>query len=97
MDEAVDSRCRGHRVLEDSTPLAEHQITCNNHTFTFAALGQESEEHFADLEQLARLIEAGKVTPSVDRAYPLQDAAQALRDLEAGRVRGKVAITVTHA
>jgi NADPH:quinone reductase-like Zn-dependent oxidoreductase len=53
-----------------------------------------SKEHFADLEQLARLVEAGKVTPSVDRTYPLRDAAQALRDLEAGQVRGKVAITV---
>jgi NADPH:quinone reductase-like Zn-dependent oxidoreductase len=34
------------------------------------------------------------VTPSVDRAYSLADVPEAMRHLDAGQVRGKVAITV---
>ncbi len=48
----------------------------------------------ADLEYLTELIEAGKVTPSLERAYPLAEAPEAMRHLVAGKVRGKVAITV---
>ncbi|PZS33591.1 MAG: NAD(P)-dependent alcohol dehydrogenase [Pseudonocardiales bacterium] len=54
-------------------------------------------EHYADLEVLGEFIEAGTVTPSIDRAYPLDEAADAMRHLEAGRVRGKLAITVAAA
>ncbi len=46
-----------------------------------------------DLERLTRLIEAGQVTPSVGRTYPLHEAADAMRHLEAGAVRGKVALS----
>ncbi|HVE86665.1 MAG TPA: NAD(P)-dependent alcohol dehydrogenase, partial [Myxococcales bacterium] len=53
-----------------------------------------SKERFEDLERLAELIEAGKVAPSIDRVYPLHRAADAMRELEAGRVRGKIAISV---
>jgi NADPH:quinone reductase-like Zn-dependent oxidoreductase len=38
--------------------------------------------------------EAGKVTPVIDRTYPLAEAAEAIRYLETGHARGKVAITV---
>jgi NADPH:quinone reductase-like Zn-dependent oxidoreductase len=47
-----------------------------------------------DLETLTELIEAGKVTPILERAYRLAEAPDAMRHLVAGRVRGKVAITV---
>ena len=40
------------------------------------------------------MIEAGSVTPSIDRTYPLDDAADAVRHLVAGNARGKVAITI---
>jgi NADPH:quinone reductase-like Zn-dependent oxidoreductase len=40
------------------------------------------------------LIEAGKVTPVIDRAYPLREAAAAMRYLEAGHARGKIVIIV---
>ena len=53
-----------------------------------------SKEHFADLERMAELIEAGQVVPPLDRVYPLHRAAEAMRELEAGRVRGKIAIAV---
>jgi NADPH:quinone reductase-like Zn-dependent oxidoreductase len=47
-----------------------------------------------DLVVLKELIEAGKVTPVIDRTYPLSDAPEAIRYLEAGHARGKVVITV---
>ncbi len=47
-----------------------------------------------DLHLLKELIEAGKVAPVIDRTYPLREAADALRYLEKGHARGKVAITV---
>jgi NADPH:quinone reductase-like Zn-dependent oxidoreductase len=51
-------------------------------------------ERASDLERLSALIEAGQVTPSVGATYPLADAAEAMRLLVAGQVRGKVAITI---
>ena len=51
-------------------------------------------ESARDLERLSALIEAGQVAPSVGATYPLADAADAMRELVAGRVRGKVAVTV---
>jgi NADPH:quinone reductase-like Zn-dependent oxidoreductase len=51
-------------------------------------------ENSTDLQQLTQLIEAGKVTPSVDRSYPLAEVPEAVRHLDTGRARGKVAITV---
>jgi NADPH:quinone reductase-like Zn-dependent oxidoreductase len=48
----------------------------------------------ADLAVLRELLEAGKVTPVVDRTYPLSEVAEAIGYLEEGHARGKVAITV---
>ena len=53
-----------------------------------------AKEHFSPLERVAELIEEGKVTPSIDRTYPLDRAPEAMRQLVAGNVRGKIAITV---
>jgi NADPH:quinone reductase-like Zn-dependent oxidoreductase len=47
-----------------------------------------------DLFALAELIEAGKVTPVMDRTYPLREAARAIGHVGEGHARGKVAITV---
>ncbi|MGH8938344.1 MAG: NAD(P)-dependent alcohol dehydrogenase [Actinomycetes bacterium] len=52
-----------------------------------------SKERASDLERLAPLIEAGSVTPSIDSAYSLEQVPEAMRLLDAGKVRGKVAIT----
>jgi NADPH:quinone reductase-like Zn-dependent oxidoreductase len=46
----------------------------------------------ADLDALRELIEAGKVTPVIERRYSLAQTADALRHLETGRTRGKVVI-----
>ena len=47
-----------------------------------------------DLLAIVELIEAGKVTPVIDRTYPLSEADEAIRYLEAGHAQGKVVITV---
>ena len=47
-----------------------------------------------DLEELRDLMEAGKVTPVIDRRYALQQLPEAIRYLETKRARGKVVITV---
>jgi NADPH:quinone reductase-like Zn-dependent oxidoreductase len=43
---------------------------------------------------LKELIEAGKVTPVIDRTYRLSEVPEAMRYVEAGHARGKVVITV---
>jgi NADPH:quinone reductase-like Zn-dependent oxidoreductase len=47
-----------------------------------------------DLMVLKDLIEAGKVTPALDRTFSLDEAPKAIRYLEEGHARGKVALTV---
>jgi NADPH:quinone reductase-like Zn-dependent oxidoreductase len=53
-----------------------------------------SKERASDQELLTTLIEAGHLTSTVDRTYPLDRVQQAMRHLEAGNVRGKLAISV---
>jgi NADPH:quinone reductase-like Zn-dependent oxidoreductase len=53
-----------------------------------------SKEHHTYLEALRPFIEAGQVTPAIDKTYPLAEVPAAMRDLEAGHVRGKIAITI---
>ena len=43
---------------------------------------------------MSELIESGKVTPVIDRCYPLNEVPDAIRYLETMRARGKVVITV---
>ncbi len=47
-----------------------------------------------DLLQLKELIEAGKVTPVIDKTYSLSEFPEAMRYLNEGHARGKVVITV---
>ncbi|MFJ7218040.1 NAD(P)-dependent alcohol dehydrogenase [Amycolatopsis sp. NPDC098790] len=55
--------------------------------------GLVATERGADLDDLRDLIEAGKLTPALDRTYPLADAAAAIGHLHAGRAAGKVVLT----
>jgi hypothetical protein len=47
-----------------------------------------------DLTVLRDLVQAGKVTPVIDRRYALGDVPEAIRYLEDGHARGKVVITL---
>ena len=46
-----------------------------------------------DLTALGELMASGKVTPVIDRRYPMSEIAEAIRYLEQGRARGKVVLT----
>lgn len=61
----------------------------------FGAAGLRSaEEKIDDIALLKELVEAGTITPVVDRCYPLAQVAEAHRYVDTGRKRGNVAITV---
>jgi len=47
-----------------------------------------------DLVVLKELIDAGKVTPAIDRTCPLSEAPEAIQYVAEGRARGKVVITI---
>jgi NADPH:quinone reductase-like Zn-dependent oxidoreductase len=66
-----------------SSPFVHHE-----HATLLAELNKE------DLTILADLMQSGKVTPVIDRRYPLSETAEAIRYLETGRARGKVVITL---
>ena len=51
-------------------------------------------ENAADLAVLTELIEAGKVTPALDRIFPLAETAAAVAHMSDGKARGKVAVSV---
>src|SRR4051794_4386702 len=48
----------------------------------------------ADLTVLHDLMQQGKVTPVIERQYPMSETAEALRYLEEGHARGKIVITI---
>lgn len=48
-----------------------------------------------DLTLLKDWIEAGKITPIIDRTFPLSDTLEAFRYLDEGHARGKVVITIS--
>ena len=58
-------------------------------------LGLISTERRQDLLTLKDLIEAGKLTPVIDRIYPLSEAPEAIRYLQDSHARGKVVLTVS--
>jgi NADPH:quinone reductase-like Zn-dependent oxidoreductase len=47
-----------------------------------------------DLILLKKLIESGKLTPVIDRTYPLAEAPEAIRYLAEGHAQGRVVVTV---
>lgn len=47
-----------------------------------------------DLLAVTALIEAGTLTPVVDRSYAFADAAEGVRHVERGHARGKAVVTV---
>jgi NADPH:quinone reductase-like Zn-dependent oxidoreductase len=65
------------------SPLLRHRLV--------VLTARQSSENLAALREL---IESGKVAPIIDRTYPLREASQAIRYLEAEHARAKVVITV---
>jgi NADPH:quinone reductase-like Zn-dependent oxidoreductase len=75
----MDRQLRAHLLF----PLVSQKLT------TFIA-----SENSKDLMILRDLIESGKITPAIDRTYPLSQTPAAIRHLQQGRARGKVVITI---
>src|SRR5579883_2786408 len=50
----------------------------------------------SDHEVLGEFMAAGKLTPVIDRVYPLGEAADAMRRLQSGEARGKIVLQVAH-
>jgi NADPH:quinone reductase-like Zn-dependent oxidoreductase len=53
-----------------------------------------SKQKQEELLAVTGLIEDGKLTPVVDRTYPLADTAEGLRHVEQGHARGKIVVTL---
>jgi NADPH:quinone reductase-like Zn-dependent oxidoreductase len=47
-----------------------------------------------DLSTLAELMASGKVTPVIDKCYPLSETAEAMRALDEGHARGKLVVSL---
>jgi NADPH:quinone reductase-like Zn-dependent oxidoreductase len=47
-----------------------------------------------DLSILAEMMATGRLTPAIDRSYPLSETAEAMRYVDTGHARAKVVITV---
>ena len=80
-------------LARSSTSLGQQQSSCRpvGHVIGKGLANLAAEE---DLLTLKEPIEAGKVTPVIDKTYPLSEAAEAIRYLEAGHARGKLVIRV---
>lgn len=59
------------------------------HLRPFTSIGKRQ-----DLLTLGDMLSTGQVTPVVDRTYPLDEAAEALRYVGAGHTRGKVVVAI---
>jgi NADPH:quinone reductase-like Zn-dependent oxidoreductase len=69
--------------------LTIRNLTTGRHLAQY--LGNNSTE---DLTTLANLITTGKLTPAIDRTYPLAETSDAIRYLETGHAKAKVIITM---
>ncbi|WP_327721307.1 NAD(P)-dependent alcohol dehydrogenase [Streptomyces sp. NBC_00490] len=93
---------RGTAVLvggEDAGPVLGGLDRWVRGLVVSAFVGQRLRPVFAvtrqqDLLTLKALVESGAITPVIDRAYPLAEAADAVRHLEKGHPRGKLVVTV---
>jgi NADPH:quinone reductase-like Zn-dependent oxidoreductase len=57
-------------------------------------VGLVAKERAEDFEALTALIESGSITPVIDRAFSLSDAADAIRYVSEGHAAGKVVLAV---
>ena len=60
--------------------------------FWGAFVAREPKVNFENFEQLFAWFSEGKLRPHISKTYPLEEAAQALSDMRARRVNGKIAL-----
>ncbi|MEL6363353.1 MAG: NADPH:quinone oxidoreductase family protein [Pseudomonadota bacterium] len=61
--------------------------------FWGAFVMRDPKAHGANLKEMMEMYAAGKIRPRVTARYPLEDAAQALRDVEERKATGKIVLT----
>lgn len=77
-----------------SAPVRQFQATALS-PFVDQRLGVfMTSQNSKDLDTLRDLIETGAVTPVIDRVCSLPEVPDAIRDLDAGRARGKIVVAV---
>lgn len=81
----------GGRILG---PLTQQIKAMAMSPFVSQKLSAVNDKPNRDLAALKALIEEGKMRPVIDRTFPLDETAEAVRYVESGHVRGKAAITV---
>jgi NADPH2:quinone reductase len=60
--------------------------------FWGAFTGREPKRHQENLKELMTWFKEGKLRPHVSRTYKFEEAAQALKDMAARKVKGKIVI-----
>jgi len=81
---------KGGRLITTVQPKYQEEAKANDiHMEVFMTQSLPEE-----LEQLANLIDSGKIKPIVTRTFPLKDAAEAQKEIEKGHTRGKMVLTV---
>jgi NADPH:quinone reductase-like Zn-dependent oxidoreductase len=84
---------QGHRFL-GGLPRGLKQIVMSPFVSQLPELSFSMSTKRESMVVLKELLEAGKITPIIDRTYPLSEVVVAIRYLEEGHTQGKVIITV---
>jgi len=80
------------RLLSPFVTHKLHVLAPGHHTHTHSR--DHSHNHSHDLDVIRDLIETGKLTPVIDRTYPLHHTAQAIHHAQQTHARGKIVITM---
>ena len=89
-EQAFASLRRGGRLVSVARPPPESREGYEVHYVFVRPSGEE-------LREIAGLVDAGDLRPEIAETYPLEQAAEAHRRIETGRVRGKLVLSVSDA
>jgi NADPH:quinone reductase-like Zn-dependent oxidoreductase len=84
----------GGSMAQIVAPMFAGELSSGTGDQTLTTLSHEPKQE--DLLFMAKLLEAGKVVPVIDRCYPLSETAKAFAYYGKGHARGKVVITVAN-
>jgi NADPH:quinone reductase-like Zn-dependent oxidoreductase len=88
----VSSSGTGSAMLGPLPRLLAVVVTSPMVSQTLRGLAQK--RSVEDLTHLAELVASGKITPVIQRTYPLSETADAIRFIESEHPRGKIVLTV---
>jgi NADPH:quinone reductase-like Zn-dependent oxidoreductase len=88
-EQAFAALRRGGRLVSIAAPPPEPREHCAVHYEYVRPSGYDLGEH------IAPLVDVGRLRPHIQATYPLERAAEAMRRLEEGHVRGKLVLTVS--